>query len=453
MEILGKKILVIGLGKSGCSAARWLSKGGARVTVSEIRAENEMDSHLIQEMRELGVALETGGHVEETFLAADMIVLSPGVPLDTPPLRAAREKGIAILGEMELASRIVDVPIVAVTGTNGKSTVTAFIGSLLREAGCRVFVGGNIGTPLMDYATGGWEADYAVVEVSSFQLDTTDTFCPAVSILLNISPDHLDRYPDYAAYIQSKLKIFENQKKGHYAIVNDEDGFLSGFTPKGEVTLLRYGLEERSGRQAYMKEDNLWVAMPGKEGLAFRVEKWVLPGRHNLENLMAAVLAGLVLGVEPGVIQRGIESFRGLAHRLEFVGRIDGIDFYNDSKATNVDAAARSLAGFDRPVILIAGGRHKGGDYSPLVEAAREKVRKAILLGESKSLLAESFEGAVGFSFAESMDDAVFQAFTSARTDEVVLLAPACSSFDMFSDYAERGKVFRRAVERLGHGG
>ncbi|MFH1123616.1 MAG: UDP-N-acetylmuramoyl-L-alanine--D-glutamate ligase [Pseudomonadota bacterium] len=453
MEILGKKVLVIGLGKSGCSAARWFSKGGARVTASEIRAENEMDSHVIQEMRELGVALEMGGHREETFLAADMIVLSPGVPLDTQPLMAAREKGIAVLGEMELASRMVDVPIVAVTGTNGKSTVTALIGSLLREAGYRVFVGGNIGIPLMDYAAGDWKADYAVVEVSSFQLDTTDTFCPAVSLLLNISPDHLDRYPSYEAYVQSKLKIFENQKKGHYAIVNDDDGFLSGFTPKGEATLLRYGLEERSGRQAYMKEDNLWVAVPGKEGLAFRVEKWALPGRHNLENLMAAVLAVLVLGVEPRVVQRGIESFRGLPHRLEFAGRIGGVDFYNDSKATNVDAAVRSIAGFDRPLILIAGGRHKGGDYAPLVEAAREKVRKAIFLGESKSLLAKSFEGAVPFSFAESMDDAVFQAFASAGTDDVVLLAPACSSFDMFSDYAERGKVFRRAVERLGHGG
>ncbi|MBU2499643.1 MAG: UDP-N-acetylmuramoyl-L-alanine--D-glutamate ligase [Proteobacteria bacterium] len=452
MDVLGKKILVIGLGKSGISAARWLAKTGAQVTVSEIKTESDMDPHLIQEMRELGVALEMGGHQEDTFLAPDMIVLSPGVPLDTPPLTAAREKGITVLGEMELASRMVDLPIVAVTGTNGKSTVTAFIGYLLREAGNRVFVGGNIGTPLMDYAIGGWKADYAVVEVSSFQLDTMDSFRPTLSLLLNISPDHLDRYPNYEAYVQSKLKIFENQERGHHAIVNDDDALLSRFSPKGEVTLLRYGLEEREGRQAYMKEGKIRIGLSGREEVLFTVEKWALPGRHNLENLMAALLAGLVLGVDPRVLQRSIEGFRGLPHRLEFVRRIGDVDFYNDSKATNVDAAARSIASFDRPLVLIAGGRDKGGDYSPLVAVAKEKVKKAIFMGEAKDLLAKAFEGVMAFSTADSMDEAVSQAYFFAGKGDVVLLAPACSSFDMFTDYADRGKAYRRAVERLGDG-
>jgi len=452
VEHPNKKVLVVGLGKSGLSVARYLSKKGAQVGVSELREESELDRALLQDTWQLGIALETGGHKEETFLNADMIIVSPGVPLDIGPLKAAEEAGIPILGEMELASRLTDTPIVAVTGTNGKSTVTAFLGSMLKGAGLEAFVGGNIGTPLMDYAAGDWRADYALVEVSSFQLDTMQNFSPMISLVLNITPDHLDRYPDYEAYVQSKLSIFRNQGAGQYAILNDDDQTLSQFEPAGGVSVFRYGLERRQNRQAHVQGMSIMAHLPGEKEEFFGLEGFKLPGRHNLENLMGVILVGLLLGIGPRIMQKTIEQFQGLPNRLEHVGTLRGVDFYNDSKATNVDAALRAVATFDRPIVLIAGGRHKGADYLPLVEASTGKVRKAIFLGEAKHILAEAFKGTIPFALAEDMRDAVSQSFSSSEPNDVVLLAPACSSFDMFTDYAHRGKVFREEVERLDHG-
>lgn len=452
MELPHKKVLVVGLGKSGLSVARYLSKKGAQVGVSELQEEAELDSALLRDTLQLGIALETGGHKEETFLNADMIIVSPGVPLDMAPLIAADEAGVPILGELELASRLMDTPLVAVTGTNGKSTATAFLGSMLKDAGLEVFVGGNIGTPLMDYAAGDWRADYAVVEVSSFQLDTTVNFSPMISMLLNISPDHLDRYPDYEAYVQSKLSIFKNQGPGQYAILNDDDQVLSQFEPPGGVSVLRYGQQKGENRQAHLESESIKAHLPGEKEESFGLERLKLPGRHNLENLMGVILIGLILGIGPRIIQRTIEQFPGLPNRLEHVGTIRGVDFYNDSKATNVDAALRSVATFDRPIILIAGGRHKGADYLPLVNAATGRVRKAIFVGEAKHILADAFKGMIPFALAEDMRDAVSQSFSSSESNDVVLLAPACSSFDMFTDYSHRGRVFREEVERLDHG-
>jgi UDP-N-acetylmuramoylalanine--D-glutamate ligase len=402
-------------------------------------------------VRDLGILLEAGGHKTQTFLGSDLVVLSPGVPLNLEPLNAARQKGIPILGEMGLAAELIDVPMVAVTGTNGKSTVTAFLGTLLDRAGLKVFVGGNIGTPLMDYVMGKERADMLVLEVSSFQLDTMEKFCPVVSIVLNISPDHLDRYPSYEAYVQSKLRICRDQGEGQYAILNDNDEALRGFSPAGSVSVLRYGTQQKRKRQAFVEGLGIRVVWESHDQ-HFSLERCSLPGRHNQENLMACVLAGLALDLSPQVIQETIEQFRGLPHRLEWVRRIRDIDFYDDSKATNVDAAVKSVGSFGRPVILIAGGRHKGGDYAPLLAASRGKVRKAVLLGESRDLLARAFEKAIPCQFASDMGNAVSLAFASARPKDVVLLAPACSSFDMFSDYAHRGRVFSEAVKRLANG-
>ena len=452
MELFKEKILVVGLGRSGLSVARWLARERAEVTVSEIRAKSELSPGMIREMSELGIKLETGGHKKDTFLKAEMIIASPGVPLDIEPLKEAKKRGIPIIGEMELACRLIDIPVVAVTGTNGKSTTTALIGFMIKNAGLKVFVGGNIGTPLMDYAAGDWKADYAVVEVSSFQLDTSDRFCPMVSLLLNISPDHLDRYSSYDAYVQSKLKIFRNQGSGHYAILNDDDEKLSRFEPAAGVSVLRYGLEKRGSRHAFMDGRNIRACLPGVKACCFDIDKFRLPGRHNLENLMAGVLAGLALHVESHVIQKTVDHFKGLPHRLELVSSIRDVDFYNDSKATNVDATSRSITSFDRPVILIAGGLQKGGDYSSLVRAAEGRVREAIFIGESKHFLAKLFKGIIPFTLAEDMQDAVTQAFSSSKSNDVVLLSPACSSFDMFSDYAHRGMIFKEAVERLDNG-
>ncbi|MFH1488142.1 MAG: UDP-N-acetylmuramoyl-L-alanine--D-glutamate ligase, partial [Pseudomonadota bacterium] len=367
MDFSNKKILVVGLGKSGLSASRWLAGAGASVTVSEFREKEVFDQELLREISQRGIRLETGGHKRESFLGADMIVLSPGVPLDIPPLRLSKEKGIPILGEMGLAAGLMDIPIVAVTGTNGKSTVTTLIGALLENAGFSTFVGGNIGTPLMDYLSEGRRADYAVLEVSSFQLDTMEDFCPDVALILNISPDHLDRYPGYGAYVESKLKIFKNQGRGQVAIVNDDDEELARLVPGGDVSLLRYGLRKREHRQAFIDGGNLTAFLPGGEGIEIDIAGVKLRGEHNMGNLMGGVLAGLSLGLKREDIIDTIETFRGLPHRLEYVKSIRGVDFFNDSKATNVDAAVKAIESFKEPVILIAGGRHKGGDYSPLV--------------------------------------------------------------------------------------
>ena len=451
MQFPGKRVLVVGAGKSGLSAARFLARKGARVTISEAKPEGDLNRELLEEMLWLGISLETGGHRAESFLSADTIIISPGVPLGLEPLKAARERDIPIMGEMELASRLMDTPIIAITGTNGKSTATALMGSMIHHAGFETFVGGNIGTPLMDYVAEDRKADYAVVEVSSFQLDTMERFSPTISLLLNISPDHLDRYPDYETYAQSKLKILQNQGSGDYAILNDNDERLSEFNPGGEVCVLRYGTKQGKKRHAFIEHETIKASMPGKGTVHFDLHEFRLPGQHNLENLMGVILAALALKVEPRVVQETIDQFEGLPHRLEWVGRIGGVDFYNDSKATNVLAAARSVASFDRTVILIAGGRDKGGDYGPLVNAASGRVRKAIFLGEAKHLLAESFEGILPFKLAENLTSAVSQAFSWAEPEDVVLLAPACSSFDMFSDYAHRGTIFKEAVSRLNH--
>ncbi len=452
MVFYDKRTVVVGLGKSGLSVCRYLCAQGAKVTLSELREKRDLDQAFVGEILRLGAALETGGHRKETFLGAEMIVLSPGVPLDIPPLKAARGGGIPILGEMELAGRLVNIPIAAVTGTNGKSTATALLGFMVERSGKSVFVGGNIGTPLMDCVLDNPEADLAVVEVSSFQLDTIRTFSPHVSLILNISPDHLDRYRDYEAYAASKLRIFENQGAGDVVILNDEDIRLSRVRPGGGTTVLRYGMQREKGRHAFLEGDRLKAFLPGGTVDAFEVSGYPLPGSHNLQNLMGAVLAGLALGIDHQAIQESIDNFFGLPHRMEFVGRIHDIDFYNDSKATNVEAAARAVEGFDRPVILIAGGRDKGGDYGPLVEAARTRVKEAVLLGEARPLLAKALRGVVPMVSAKSMTEAVQEAFAVASPDDVVLLAPACSSFDMFTDYKHRGEVFKETAKRLGHG-
>ena len=451
MEFVKKKVVVVGLGKSGIAAARWLSKAGAEVTVSEIKTDLEIQAKYRKELMGLGVHLESGGHREETFIHADLIIMSPGVPLDIEPLQAAQKSGVPILGEMALAVGLVDIPIVAVSGTNGKSTTVTLIGDMLKTTGARVFVGGNIGNPLMDYVVAEEKTDYAVLEVSSFQLDTMVRFSPKISLLLNISPDHLDRYPDYEAYVQSKRRICRDQGPGQYVVLNDDDEQLSRFMPEGGVSVLRYGLKDREGRHAFLNGNTLIARWSDRE-IAFAIDQYALPGRHNLENLLGSTLAALAMGATESGIQDAIIHFKGLPHRLEPVGRIDGVTFINDSKATNVDSAVRSVTSFDRPVILIAGGRHKGGDYSPLVLAAKGRVKKIVLLGEARDLMADAFKDVIPIIFTNSMEEAVSKAFSSAGSNDVVLLAPACSSFDMFKDYADRGNRFKQAVKGLDHG-
>ncbi len=448
----GKKVLVVGLGLSGLWSARWVARQGGVVTVSEIRPEEELDPGISEELRALGVRVESGGHRKETFLVSDMIILSPGVPYSLAPLQAAAKGGIPVVGELELASRFIEEPLIAVTGTNGKSTVTTLLGDLLRRAGKQVFVGGNIGTPLMAYLGEEKRADFVVVEVSSFQLDTIETFNPFISVILNISPDHLDRYPDYEAYVESKLRIFMNQGPDQYVILNDGDERLASVRLSSGVSVLRYGIQRGPGRDAFIEENKVEAWEDGRDRWSFSLESFGLPGRHNRENLLPLVLAGRILGIEPSTIQETIDGFKGLPHRLEAVGEQGGVIFYNDSKATNVDAAVQSVLSFEKPLVLIAGGRHKGADYEPLVEAARGRVKAAVFLGEARRLLCQAFEGLVPCCEAEDMEHAVDTAFSFSDPGDAVLLAPACSSFDMFLDYKHRGRVFKTAVERLSRG-
>jgi len=458
LNIPTSRFLVVGLGTSGYWAARWLAEEGAKVTLSDIKKKSQLAPEYVKELHALGVTLETGGHQKETFLCADAIVLSPGAPLDTPFIRAALQKKIPVMGEMELAARHVDIPMIAVTGTNGKTTVTSFLGQMLENAGYDVFVGGNIGTPLTAYLAGGKKADYLVVEVSSFQLDTIQQFSPKISMILNISPDHLDRYADYQAYIKSKLRIFENQGPGQTVILNADDPVLSSVTPPNGTTVFHYGLKKKDGINAFIENGEIVSVANGKN--RFNLNAFSLAGAHNLENLLAIVLAGQALELADEPIQKTVDEFKGLPNRLEYTNRISGIQFYNDSKATNVDAAIRAVQSFDKPLILIAGGRHKGSNYQPLVEACRGNVKGAVFMGEAASLLSEAFTERVRaknfsplpFSLAVNMKDAVSKAYGLAKSGDIVLLAPACSSFDMFRDYNHRGTVFKAAVEDLLNG-
>ncbi|MBW2063739.1 MAG: UDP-N-acetylmuramoyl-L-alanine--D-glutamate ligase [Deltaproteobacteria bacterium] len=452
MDVSNKKILVVGLGKSGFSVSRWLSHNGARVRVSEIKGLSALDPALIRELSGLGVEIETGTHREETFLGAELIIVSPGVPMDVEPLRKARHVGIPVVCELGFAAEMIDEPIIAITGTNGKSTTTSLIGNMLREAGVQVFVGGNIGRPLMDYLLAKQRAEYVLVEVSSFQLDTMDAFTPMVSVILNVSPDHLDRHGSFDSYVQSKLRIFKNQGPGSFLIINDDDPILSPIEPPNGVSVLRFGKERGENRHAFVDGGAVRVRLEGKEDQVIALENYRLRGEHNLENLMASLLCAVLLGISSDPIQRALARFKGLPHRLEFVTEIEGRAFYDDSKATNVDAAIKSMSSFDCPIVLIAGGKDKGEDYSFLVEASKGRVRKAVFLGESKQLLARSFGGVVSYDMASSMEDAVSKAFDASMDGDVILLAPACSSFDMFRDYAHRGEVFRKTVERLSNG-
>ncbi|MCF8127069.1 MAG: UDP-N-acetylmuramoyl-L-alanine--D-glutamate ligase [Deltaproteobacteria bacterium] len=447
------RFLVVGLGTSGYWAARWLAQEGAKVTVTDIKDRSQLNVEFLKELEALGVTLETGGHRKESFLGVDAVVVSPGAPLNTPFIRAAMQKQIPVVGEMELAARYIEAPIIAVTGTNGKTTVTSFIGEMLESGEYDVFVGGNIGTPLSAYLARGKKADYLVVEVSSFQLDTIQSFCPEISLILNISPDHLDRYENYEAYIQSKLRIFENQGQGQTVILNADDPVLANVTPPDGTTLFRYGLKKAMGVDAHIVRENEFSAITGKN--RFNLNTFSLSGSHNLENLLAVVLVARALNLSPETVKKTIDEFKGLPNRLERIGTNDpspllkGIQFYNDSKATNVDAAIRAVKSFDRPLILIAGGRHKGSDYQPLVQACKGNVKGAVFMGEAAGLLAQAFSDEIPYSLAHNMRDAVSRAFHLADSGDVVLLAPACSSFDMFENYDHRGRAFKAAVEEV----
>ena len=449
-NLTGKAVTVVGLGRSGLAAARFCHSAGARVTVSEAGPAEEF-SEAIHQLEPAGVALEFGRHRPDTFEKTDLIVLSPGVPHTIAPLEAARQRDIPVIGEMELAARFIAEPIAAVTGTNGKTTTTELLGAMLQASGLDVFVGGNIGNPLIEYAEGGPKADWLVVEVSSFQLDTMDRFHPRIGCLLNISEDHLDRYPDYGSYAAAKWRLFANQENGDTAVIN---GALTKvgvpIRPLPGRTLFFNGAPDGRRAAARIREGVLELDLgDGANRANIDLSAMRLIGRHNEENAAAAGLAALAAGATESGIQTGLTKYRGLPHRMSLVREVRGVRYYDDSKATNVDAVARALDSFHQPVVLIMGGRDKGGSYGGLKELLQEKVCQLIVLGEAAPAIAEAFRPVVPVQPADDMAAAVRLAAAKAREGQVVLLSPACASFDMYASYRHRGEDFCRHVQQL----
>jgi len=447
------RVVVVGLGRSGMAAVRLLRKMGAKVSVSEATPREKLDPESLAWLAAHGVGVECGGHSEELLAGADLIVVSPGVPLDLPPLRAAVAAGVTVLGEMALACGLVETPIIAITGTNGKSTVTELVGAMFKAAEKRAFVGGNLGTPLSEYLLGEKDCEALVLEVSSFQLDTAPGFGPEVAVLLNISPDHLDRYLDYEAYAASKFSIFAGQKPSSAAILNRDDAELMQRLAKYPVPARQFFFGETvggAGRGATISGREVLVS-----GLtAGAPEQYSLAGTDlgqepNIHNAAAAILAARLLGCPVAAVRRALADFRLLSHRLALVAEIAGVQYFDDSKATNIGAVAAALAGMSRPVILIGGGRDKGGDYGLLHDIVLEKVKAMVLIGEARAKMGASFAPLTRVEMAASLEEAVVVASRLAGPGEAVLLSPACASFDMFSGYAQRGRVFREAVAAL----
>lgn len=455
----GKKVLVVGFGLSGASVAKYMVKQGARVTVTDMKQKTElMDA--CNACADLKIEYELGKHNPKTFQSVDLIVLSPGVPLNIKPLDEAREKNIPITSEIELAISAIKEPIVAVTGTNGKTTTTSLIGEMFRADGKGVYVGGNIGKPLLDYVTEGQKAEVIVAELSSFQLELTDKLIPAVAVFTNLEEDHLDRYGDMQAYTAAKKKLLKVCDRNSFVVLNydnaniarfkDENaGKLIWFTKKNPISVGGSFAEEFCGTYYDPQTKRAIAKVNGKEEV-YDLSQFRLFGEHNRENLMAAICAARAMGVNPKAIQSVIQSFKGVPHRLEFVRRKDGVYFFNDSKGTNVMSVQKSLAAFSsNPIILIAGGKDKNSDFTPLIDLVRNKCKILILLGEAK----EKINRAIG-DFAETylvgtFEEAVLLAYQKSRSGDIILLSPGCSSYDMFRNYEERGDYFKKLVCQL----
>jgi len=447
-ELAGKKVTVVGLGRSGRAAAQLLLKVGAKVLVSEALPADAMEPNLAV-LRERGVELELGGHRLESFLGADLIVVSPGVDPEILPLRAARAEGIPVIGEVELAYRFASATFVGVTGTNGKSTTVSLIGEMLHKADRPVVVAGNIGLPLCEIALSLTPEHIVVTELSSFQLETTETFRCHIGVLLNITPDHLNRHSDMEGYLRAKAMIFERQGESDYAVLNADDELCMSLVGSIRAELLLFSRRSRVERGCYLDQGDIVFRRGGTTTRICPIEEITIKGVHNLENAMAATAVASLLNVQPPLICRSLRDFAGLEHRLELVQERDGIIFVNDSKGTNVGAAIKSLESFHGPIILIAGGRDKKGDFTALAEAARGKVKALILLGEARGKLKQAFLGIAPAWEAADMAEAVRKAYSLARAGDVILLSPACASFDMFANFEERGRAFKEEVRRL----
>ncbi|HME46200.1 MAG TPA: UDP-N-acetylmuramoyl-L-alanine--D-glutamate ligase [Syntrophorhabdales bacterium] len=437
-----ERVLVVGLGKTGVSLVKFLSGLGKKVTVTDIKSSEQLASSLA-ELNGTPYVGHFGSHVKDDFLDHEMILVSPGVDSNLALLLEARARGRRIIGEIELASRFIKEPIIAITGTNGKTTTTTLLGQVFAAAFKDVFVGGNIGKPLIDYVLKGQKARFVIAEISSFQLETIEQFRPHVAILLNITEDHLDRYTSFEEYVAAKWRLFENQTSEDYSFLTAD---LAGKN-RLKARCLYFSTRTSLKEGAFLDGDALVVRLSGQE-FRYRRDLSPLVGIHNSENLLAVLLTSHIYGIDRPVIEQALRKFKGLPHRMEFVREKNGVRFYNDSKATNVDATRRALESMTTMVVLIAGGKDKGGSYKVITELS-DRIKGLVPFGEAKERIERELASYMPTHMAASLSEAVEKAFAIAGPGETVLFSPMCSSFDMFKDYKERGEKFRRIVEGL----
>jgi len=443
-------VLVIGLARSGLAAVEFLLGRGARVLANDRKSVEELSARVL-ELAEQGVDLVTGSHPTGLVSDVDLVVLSPGVPTDVAPLKEAREQGVPIWGELELAFREIEGSVVAVTGTKGKSTTATLIADILRRDGRPVVLGGNIGQPLIGLVEKTSKDSFVVVEVSSFQLEATDSFRPRVAVLLNVTPDHLDRHLSFEAYRRAKERIFANQEQEDWAVVYGGNPLTKDMGSRSRSQKIYYSLDCIGDKVPHVCVKEGWIV---RHEDAFTSE-WIplesisIPGQHNVENVMAAAAATGALGVPAEAMRDAVASFPGIPHALERIAEIAGVSFYDDSKATNVAAAQAAIASFDQGVILVLGGRSKGADFETLLDDVRGKVKLVLALGEAREQIAGVLGSDVPVVLCTGLREVVERAFEHSEPGDTVLFSPACASFDMFADYAERGRLFKEEVERL----
>src|SRR5258708_3929882 len=450
MDLKNRRVLVVGLGWSGAASAFFLQARGARVTVSDSKTEAQLQNE-VPALLDRGIYIETGRHGERTFRDQDLIVVSPGVPSDQPELQSARSLGIPVIGEVELAFRFLQGKVIAITGSNGKTTTTTLVGEILAKSGKKTLVGGNIGTPVISLVEKSTLDTYLVLEISSFQLETIEQFRPWISVILNITPDHLDRHHTFQAYMDAKTRIFEKQQTGDFAVLNADDATCAGLKAKAKSPLYWFSRKQPVESGTFLRGEQIVFRKngEGKEVPVMDLADIHLKGAHNLENVLAAACVGVIAGSTPQQVRQAVSEFNGVEHRLEPVATIKGVAFFNDSKATNVDATIKALESFPGNIHIILGGKDKGSDYSVLNPLLRERAKRAYLVGDAAEKIGSQIKGATPLVFSGTLESAIHQAFDSAVPGDVVLLAPACASFDQFENYEHRGRVFKQLVHSL----
>lgn len=440
-----KKVSIIGIARSGTAAAVFLKNKGYDIFISDIKNLDE-NNDFVKLLKEKNIDFETGHHSLEQIEDSDLIIVSPGVPLNSPALKYLKDKNKRIIGEIELAYKFCDkeAKIIGVTGTNGKSTTTALIGELFKNSGFKTVVGGNIGNPFINCIDDVDKDTVVVLELSSFQLDTIEDFRPNISIITNITPDHLDRYSNFEEYRDSKFQIINNQRETDYLILNDNIDIKD----ECKVNIIRFSSDSDSYNVINFDGKCLKYSINDRKG-SFSTEKLILKGEHNYENISAAVSSALIFNIDEKIIIKTLENFEGLEHRLEFVRKVNGVEFYNDSKATNPESAVKSINAFEKEIILILGGRDKGTGFKILKEPVQKNVKFVVLVGESKELIKNELDLKDNFYIADTFEDSVRKSFEMSEKDDIILLAPACTSWDMFNDFEERGRVFKNLVNSL----